>query len=246
MASNGDALAAGALRNMERDAMREQTGKRRSVTVPSRKKLRSGKESKRSPIEHALETNQIASDKQMKAQTISQNPSLGLPSDVHLGPVPVLDTHYELKWQAEDQALYSTPEHVHSREARLNDRSFHSSSSSSSSSSSYHSSSSSRSNSRSKSRSNSRSNARSTSGSRRSVHAQKHLMVGELVEVTGRDGKGKSWDGGTAKLLAIHEDTMDVKYIIGGKGNKIPNIFIRRFGTDPIEISMEDMEKAHS
>jgi hypothetical protein len=69
-------------------------------------------------------------------------------------------------------------------------------------------------------------------------------MVGELVEVTGREGKGKSWDGGTAKLLAIHEDTMDVKYIIGGKGTKIPNIFIRRFGTDPIEISMEDMEKA--
>ena len=108
------------------------------------------------------------------------------------------------------------------------------------------------------------------------------LIVGEIVEVTGRSGKGKTWENGTAKLLAIHQEVMasegsgeggegrksgegegdassasssgssekknllfDVKYVLGGKGMKIPQVYVRRFGTPAVEIPIEliDAEK---
>ena len=44
---------------------------------------------------------------------------------------------------------------------------------------------------------------------------QPALIIGEIVEITPRSGKGRNWEGGTAKLLAVYpDDTMDVKYVI--------------------------------
>ena len=69
---------------------------------------------------------------------------------------------------------------------------------------------------------------------------QPALIIGEIVEITPRSGKGRNWEGGTAKLLAVYpDDTMDVKYVIGGKGNKLPKYYVRRFGTPSVAIPPE-------
>jgi hypothetical protein len=233
MASSGDSLAAGALRDIHSERKNKRPKK-------SKGKIKD----KVTPIDTALRLKDISLEKQKIASNISQNPSFNLPEDVHLGKVPLLDEHYLKKWEEEDRLLHNTPQHVHSREARKKLReeerwkrmSKQERQQSTSKTQLFN-------NNSNKRNVNKRGRSRSSTSDKNS---QKDLEIGELVEVTERVGKGRSWEGGTAKLLAIHEKdgTMDVKYIIGGKGTKIPKIFIRRFGTAPVEISQEDMDKS--